>query len=539
MAEQIQALFCEPPIVIARLGGSTTPLDCCVWEEPPNPRSEGATVLVTDWSLNVLTDGSIEPHKPDLIRFRDGPLIRPVCPFIEIWARLGEPGSDPSIWRDAPLTPTLLAAAGADPSALRFTVDARNAKAARRRQTPDLVYGTFPFVMIGGDEHQPVPLQAVSPPGVLQPLIPPGRSIPIGSVQVLRSLSGPPPASVPWPAQINLEVIRLRYTPAPGLFYGPPAAARPTSESPVPAVRADNAFLNDLAGWFGKVGAANPSVEPGDTFDETNPGSGISLGVVDDTCEVRIDVMLQLPGMPRRNLSAHVNVFVGPPDFAPDRRPFLSLADELNDRTDSGSVRNAALDSTDVEAWVQDLFERVQETVSLMNLDFWRLARGVNPLSADGLLDKALADDWALPAELAMGSRDKLRNPLGRVAPVTLDVPLPVTERARERHRSLADINALKGLVAEDPDRMKTLVRAAFEVDTGEDGSSTSMRMPPFMRHSNALPLTLSAWQYDLLMRWIDHVTKPPLIAAVAAAGPAPLSLAAAARRESVLRRIG
>jgi hypothetical protein len=58
----------------------------------------------------VLPDGSIEPHKPDLIRLRDGPPIRPVCPFIEIWARLGEPGSDPSIWRDAPLTPTLLAA---------------------------------------------------------------------------------------------------------------------------------------------------------------------------------------------------------------------------------------------------------------------------------------------------------------------------------------------------------------------------------------------------------------------------------------------
>jgi hypothetical protein len=178
MSEQIQALFCEPPIVIARLGGSTTPLDCCVWEEPPNPRSEGATVLVPGWSLNVLPDGSIEPHKPDLIRFRDGPLVRPVCPFIEIWARLGEPGSDPSTWRDAPLTPTLLAAAGADPSALRFTVNARNAKAARRERNPDLMFA--------------------------------GRSIPIGSVQVLRSLSGPPPASVPWPSQINLEVIRLR-----------------------------------------------------------------------------------------------------------------------------------------------------------------------------------------------------------------------------------------------------------------------------------------------------------------------------------------
>jgi len=118
MAEQILGLFCDPPIVIARLGGSTTPLDCCVWEEPPNPRSDGATVLVPDWSLNVLPDGSVEPLKPDAIRFRDGPLIRPVCPFIEIWARLGEPGSDPSTWRDAPLTPSLLATAGLDPSAL-------------------------------------------------------------------------------------------------------------------------------------------------------------------------------------------------------------------------------------------------------------------------------------------------------------------------------------------------------------------------------------------------------------------------------------
>ena len=51
-------------------------------------------------------------------------------------------------------------------------------------RNPDLIYGTFPFVVISGDNHQPVALHAVSPPGVAQPLIPPGRSIPLGSVQV-------------------------------------------------------------------------------------------------------------------------------------------------------------------------------------------------------------------------------------------------------------------------------------------------------------------------------------------------------------------
>jgi len=58
------------------------------------------------------------------------------------------------------------------------------------------------------------------------------------------------------------------------------------------------------------------------------------------------------------------------------------------------------------------------------------------------------------------------------------------------------------------------------------------------------LPLTLSAWQYDLLMRWIAHVTTPqPAAAAMAGAAvsgaAAALSPAAAARREAVLRRIG
>jgi hypothetical protein len=108
-------------------------------------------------------------------------------PFIEIWARMGEPGSDPSSWRDVPLAPALLTAADMDVTALRFTIDARNAKVSRRRRNPNLVYGTFPFAVVNGDQHVPVPLNAVSPPGVAQPTIPQGRSIPLGSVQVMRS----------------------------------------------------------------------------------------------------------------------------------------------------------------------------------------------------------------------------------------------------------------------------------------------------------------------------------------------------------------
>ncbi|QLH38115.1 MAG: hypothetical protein HWD60_02835 [Defluviicoccus sp.] len=113
-----------------------------------------------------------------------------------------------------------------------------------------------------------------------------------------------------------------------------------------------------------------------------------------------------------------------------------------------------------------------------------------------------------------MGSQDALRNPDLRVGPATDDTPLPISEHARARHRSLSDTEALRNLVLQSPDRLRRLIRAAFEVEPAETGNGTTMRMPPFMRQSNALPLTLSGWQYDLVMRWVDEVLAPPTIVA-------------------------
>ena len=71
------------------------------------------------------------------------------------------------------------------------------------------------------------------------------------------------------------------------------------------------------------------------------------------------------------------------------------------------------------------------------------------------------------------------------------------------------------------------------------------MRMPPFMRQSNASPLTLAAWQYALLMRWVDEQQlRPaaPTLAAAAVLRPPdpnaplqPLTQEATARRAEVL----
>jgi len=370
-------------------------------------------------------------------------------------------------------------------------------------------------------------------------------------VQFLRSR--PQPTNEIWSSAVNVETIRFRYTPAAGLFYGPPEAARAVLQNgrPAPAVRPENAFLDPNAGWRGT--STSRLVEPGDTYDVINqrstrdpnapsPGFGPSLGVVDDTCEVHFEVSLQR-GAALQALIAKAVAFVGPPDFAPDRRPFLSTADELNDRDGDARARNAAVDDADLDRWVADLFQRVYETVSLLNVDSYRRSRAA-ALPPEKLKPRDIDAAARSNPTQAMGGRDALRNPLYRLAAPTTDDPLPLSEHARMRHRAMSDLQNLIELVSLDANRIKTVVRPPFEIESFESADSTSMRMPPFMRQSNALPLSLASWQYELLLRWVERTATQTAalrqVAADAVSRPQPrvLSPAAAARRASVLARI-
>lgn len=534
MPERICALFCVPPIVVARLGGSTTPMAAYRWQAPADPRTRGETVIAPDWTLEVLADGSVDPVMPAAIAFRDGDLIRPVCPFVEVWARVGDPAQSSADWREERLTPALLAEDGCTLADLRFTIDARNLKAARRTRRPELGIGTVPALVVAGDDHTGHRVEGRSPAGPT-PMIPNGRPIPLGRVQVMRPRAQPASAAAAWADAVRVDVVRLRYTPARGLFYGPPESAIPTDASPVPAVPAANAFLDPAAGWRGANRGATGFVEPADTVDTLAENSPLSLGVVDDTCELRIEVALAGAAGP---LATHANIFVAPPDFGPDRRPFLSIADELNDRSADSAARNAGMSRADLDFWVADLFERVFETASLFNLDFWRRIRGV-----EGITPAAtpVPSENLAPPDQAMGSRDPLRNRTLRVGPATDNDPLPLSKHMRERHRTLSDLDFLRKFVFDNPGRLRQLIRAAFEVEANEDGNATTMRMPPFMRQSNALPLTLSSWQYDLLMRWVNAVTtgpQPGVLAAEMIAAPRASAIEADARRAEVLARL-
>lgn len=535
MAKTIRSIFINPPIAVARLGGSNTPQDAYIWAQSPDPRQDGETTIIPTWSLTVQPDATVEPKLPTELTFRDNTLIRPVAPFFELWALLGEAKSKPETWEEVALTPELLKRFGADVSAITVRVDAHNLKAARRTADPALGFGTFPPVTIRGDDNQPAVLFAVSPPGTKRPMIPPGRNIPLGSVQILKSRANVPGAA--WKDFVDLEVIRLRFTPGRGRFYGPPDAAKTTSQRQFPAVEAANAFLDPRAGWFDA--RMSQVTQPPDTYDgsERRNDSGPSLGVVDDTCEARIEVTLKLP-RERTELKAAANVFVGPPDFAPDRRPFLSLADEINDRSADALTRTQAMSAADRDAWIEDLFERVYETVSLLNVDYWRANRSLTLRGK--ALDEMLPGDGVPNPTHAMGGRDKLRNAYYKVPPASADEPLPLSHHARRQHRSIADLQNLKDFIGLNPQRLQDLVRGPFEVEESEspndvEGERTTMRMPPFMRQSNAEPLTLSVWQYQLLIDWVN---KLEAAGAPVAADAAPLSDEADARRSAVLARI-
>jgi hypothetical protein len=534
MKTMIRELFIDPPLAIARLGGSSIPQDAFSWIPAPAPRSGESTSIVPDWSLAVQLDGTVEPFLPPHLTFRDGPMIRPVCPFFEIWARIGSPGSPRKDWTEVPLTPALLAQTGATVADLSLKIDAKNFKAARRTGNDNLRYGTFPPLFVSGDVHIPVALLASSPNGVSQPMIPVDQPIPLGFVQMLKSRAPLDPSDAR-ASLVDVERLRFRFTPAHGLVYGVPAAAKP-SETPrrshaIP-VSKSRAFLNPLAGWAGA--SANDLVEPSDTYDGADVGAETSLGVIDDTCEVRFELQLALSAAPTLTASAHA--FVGPPDFAPDRRPFLSLADELNDRGSSSEARTRSMSDGDKDQWIQDLFERVFETTTLFNVDFYR-SDGAAKLSGKDLARHPVKDDHLPFPSRAMGGRDMLRKKKKDEQPIAApnrDVPLPLSQRAVSRHRELSDLSGLREFIEAHPGRIHTLVRRPFDIQPGENTDVSTMRMPPFMRNSNAEPLTLSAWQYSLLMSWVNEQESRPKSRKPK---PTPFATAAKARRDQVLAR--
>jgi hypothetical protein len=236
----------------------------------------------------------------------------------------------------------------------------------------------------------------------------------------------------------------------------------------------------------------------------------------------------------RRTWKATARAFVAPPDFAPDRRPFCSLAEELADRDPPA----AGPKETSQEAMdrLGDLFQRVYETASLANVDMMRNAmmprekRGL--VSFAGLPAVTLGDSMT-PKDAPYFDQDQNLNS----TPVSHD-ELPYSSVAAQTHAPLADTEDLALFLRTSAEQVRRIVRPAYAhfkdlrstVDSNAKpdpqqrdprivrDTEHDMRMPPYMRDSDASPLSLNRRQYDFLIQTVgglqtrgsSRLDKPP-----------------------------
>jgi hypothetical protein len=536
---RILELFFLPPQAIGRLGGSLVPLENYTWEEDPTIAGAARTVIEPAVTLDVADDGSLYPYLPSYLRFKDRGLYRPVAPFFELWCRVSLDGVTT---HDAPVTTELLERAGASMANLAFTVRAANLKAARRCGDTDCAFrAELRVIGTDHDRHRLLASSTSRPGG--EPLVTLDRPIPLGSFQVLR----PTRASE---MGVNLDIVRVRFTPGTGEVYGPPSAtvgAAPGTGRLHTIVKRENRILNPKAAWlrYDADTSRFRNPEPADTYDGADTDAQRAWGVVDDTCDAVIEANLVIDGVDRQ---AMARVFVGPPDFSPDRRPFASLADELSDRDLPAPPAGEPLD--DLERRVNDLFLRALETASLFNLDAVR-ARAIgnngtnqklaNMPRTDGesmtgndrvridgvdLFASLSADTFKDSSELAKASVEHHR--------------LPLTELIERAHAQMSDLDVMVAKLREQALRVRHIVRPPYgrlgqlakdppaspdpsfrDPRVARDGLH-DMRMPPFMRDSDASPLSLTHRQYDELMSLVSQLAATrEQVAVQLQAGPA------------------
>jgi hypothetical protein len=545
----VDEIYFLPPLAIARVGGSETPLDSFVWQTDQTIHGVRSTVIRPQLSFEVLADGSLRPYQPNAIQFRDRGLLRPVAPFFELWVKLRKRGCNP-------LTSALLERLGGSLDSVEYTVTVANRKAQRRTGSAACAYIAWASVV--ASDHGRKPLQAFSPysPGQ-EPLVFKDHPIPLGHFQAIKPIRRSAQNRLEDLKVMNVDLgtLRVRFTPARGEVYGPPTAvAGPASPLPpgmaLPAVTLGgrlheivpeaNRILNPNTPWSCyRMDKRGDDPQPSDSYDGANVGVNRSWGIVDDTCDGIIEAQLVIDN---QRFVAAARILSSCPDYAPDRRPFYSVADDLADR----DLDPVDANTDDAQHETADLFERAFETASLFNLDAMR-ERAVNEnMSGDPpLANRKLPEidtRSMTDADRGIEKRD-----IGRKVPPYADLTadlfhfpssttnahgfqLPYTAAAQFKHAALCDIETLLNFFMARGERVKHLVRPPFGrfwqfPETPPDQPNPSfrdprvyrdqfhdMRMPPYMRDSDLLPLSVTYRQYDALMRLIEAIQGQQLI---------------------------
>jgi hypothetical protein len=352
----IKALRILPPFTIGRLGSASEPMDNYSFDLDIDPNSEkplGYRQLKAQPTLIVNENsGEIErQHTPTTLEFKRAGKIRPVAPFLEVFAVTDKD-------RLAPLTLDLLRKHGLTDKNVAWQVTVSNRKVVRRTEDEhDLVHAKLKWF----SDHKSHTLK-----GKCDHFVDEKSFVNFGSVRFIKP-------------NRHFPEIRLRFTPAAGLIYGPdrPIEALKALAEKYPGyyqVPQDRQIYDAAKGGWPRLNgleAENQTVPPSLFAIEPpapswfNNNEARSRGYIDDACDGFVEVQLTLQDGSK--LGATARICSAPPAMAPDSLFVRTLVDDL-EQVINGPEVGPEESAEEIRAKAQDIVRRAFETVRFMNV---------------------------------------------------------------------------------------------------------------------------------------------------------------------------
>jgi hypothetical protein len=383
----VRELRILPPFAIARVGSASEPLDNYVVEDDPdNPLNFRRIVGAETLDVSETTGEIKESRVTDTVTFKSGDRIRPVAPFLEVFAVVLEDDGRETL---RPLDLSLLHSLGVDSAKVEWRVRVANRKVVRRTGNNDNLVEADSGWLNDHDSH--------ALKGYCKNFVSPDKWIAFGHVRFIRPNDA-------------FSQIRLRFSPGKGLIYGPDA------DTPDPVISSDRAVYDKTKDWvgFGKDEVQNETLPPS-LYAIVPPAPSwlhynvaISRGYLDDTCDGFVQVRLTLPSS--QTLNATARICASPPAVVPDSLFVRSLADDLEQVLLGPEVsKDEPFQVTRNRA--ADIVRRAYETVRFMNVHLMNgnVFQGRDPLSLDTMPEEEAADtERAIRPVMSPGTVDTL-----------------------------------------------------------------------------------------------------------------------------------
>lgn len=355
----IKGLRILPPFAIGRLGSAKEPLDSYTLAADENGPLDFRKIVPAETLTVDEKSGEITgSHVPKEMQFKSDGKIRPVAPFLEVFALTD---SDELV----PLTRDMIADAK-----LAWRVSVANRKVVRRtRHEADRVHAETGWF----SDHRVQPLK-----GHCDHFISSDAFVDFGHVRFIKP-------------NRKFPEIRLRFTPAKGLIYGPQGV----DDEVIPEERR---IYDSSKSWFHFKSNGEDETVPPSLFaieppapSWLNDNIAVSRGYLDDACDGFVKVKLTLPG--GKVLTAKARICASPPAVVPDSLFVRSLADDLEQVIHGPAIaKDEAPEVTRARA--EDIVRRAFETVRFLNVSVLNGNdyKGRSALSLDSMPEEEAAD---------------------------------------------------------------------------------------------------------------------------------------------------